>query len=1008
MPNHPDEKTFQRSVISFFKYNLKYEHKESPALFDEKLREGYTDFLLKPILKERLQAINREVSEEQIDEAIFEIEKITDNDLFLANKKFHELTVKGIDTYNKKSDSYQKVFLFDKNNPLNNHFLIAPEFRCKGSSPEAKSKQPDLVVFINGISISVIELKNPYGTQSASIARAFNQIRTYQNEVPELFITNAFNCISNNANNGVGTITSNLDRYVEFKDDSGSSSFKNHFGGLYAKKNLIKIIHDYIIFMSDGQKIIAGYHQFFAVEKIISKSLLVEKEKKSKVGTVWHTTGSGKSFIMVFYVKQLLEKLKPLVIILTDRIDLDDQLYNTFARSKEFLNVDLSLKQIRSRDNLIELLDKNKKSEIIFTTIQKFSRDEKNLTFEELSSRDDIYIIADEAHRSQYSLMEGFAKNLRLALPKAKFVGFTGTPIELEGKNTKLIFGDYIDKYVMSRAIKDKTIVPLHYEARLAQINLNRKELKEIDKESEEIFGLHEVEEKGKRYLKMEGIIGDEKRLRLMAGDFVAHFEKRFENIFGKAMFCCYSRKVAVTFHEILQGLKPDWFSKDDTRGRVKLVMSGSSSDEVNFQKHIRTKEGVKAIEKRFKNPDDDLNIVIVANMWLTGFDNPCLNTMYIDKPLKGHNLIQAISRVNRVYLNKESGLIVDYIGIGEFLKKALYHFSDSDRREIKTDTPEVIRKMMNHYELTKLCFASFDYSNYFKTIDKEVKNNIIRDGMDTVLDKDNKQVFLLNSLKLLKAYSLCPLSPEAKEIVDEINFFKIVRNGLAQIDRTPTTEKNTVDLAKLISELISRATQTKGVIDIYDFVGEDKPDISILSGEFLAGVQKLKQKNLAYELLKKVLNDTIKLIEKSNIVLGKKFREKLEELISNYQNRTIDSAEVIKEMLKLAKDINKNEADTKKLGLNEDEIKFYSAVAQINDEKEVMKVDVLKSLAKELVHTVRQNKTIDWEKRENTRARMRRIIKQLLKKYNYPPEELEGAGDLVIRQAEVYAEGLN
>ena len=1001
--SNPNEKTFQEILIDFFKSNLNYQYKKNGDLFEENLRENERDFLLKPILKRALQKINSDKTTDQIEKAIFEIEKIDETNLVLANKKFYQLITSGIDTYNEETKQYQKIFLFDFEKSDNNDFLIVDEFKFKGN----KKKRLDLVVFLNGIPISIIELKNPLA-EEVTIDKAYDQIKTYQENIKDLFLTNCFNSISNHLNNGVGTITSNLERYTEFKDETGNGSFENHFRGLYQKENLLKIIKYYLIFTREGHKIIASYHQFFCTEKIIQKSILVNEKKESQVGVVWHTTGSGKSFTMVFYTKQLLQKLKPLLIILTDRIDLDNQLFRTFSNCQEYLKVQENLKQITSRQDLIECLKNNKKSEIVFTTIQKFLKDEQKSKFEELSQREDIFIIVDEAHRSQYDTAEGLARHIRDALPRAKFLAFSGTPIELEKKNTKLIFGDYIDKYLMSRAVKDKTTVPISYEPRLAKIGFKREMIAKLDAKATELFAKTEITEKPKKeFLKMETVIGDEKRLKIIARDFIEHYQMRANHIFGKVMFCCFSRKVAVTFYEILQRDKPDWFSDDDKKGKVKLIFSGSASDQLDFQKHIRTKKELEAIEKRFKNEEDDLKIIIVVDMWLTGFDVPCLHTLYVDKPLQHHNLIQAISRVNRVYPGKESGgLVVDYIGIGYFLEKALAHFSDEDRVEIKIDFASVIEKMVEKYELSKSYFKDFAYRDFFKTDDKKRRLEIVRDGVNHILknEKDRKN-YLLNSLELLKAYSLCPLSDEAKERIDEINFFKWVRTGILQLEHTSKTISEKINLDLELSKLVSSSIETKGVIDVYDFVGIKKPQIEILSEDFFNEAKNIRQKHLAYELLKKVLNDKIKITTKGNLVLEKKFSEKLRDLVRRYQNRTIESAEIIEEFFELSKEISQNIEDKKKLGLNRDEVAFYDAVSQINNKEEIMKIEVLKELAKELVFKIRENKTIDWHKRETTRAKMRLVIKRLLTKYKYPPKGLERARELVIKQAEIFCE---
>ena len=995
-----NEKTFQESLISFFG-NLGYSHKTDDDLFEENLRQTKKDFLLRPILLESLKNINVRKTDDQINQAIFEIEKINNRDLILGNKKFNEFLQKGIDTFNKKTDSYEKIFLFDRNDPNNNNFLVVDEFKFSGSE---KNKRCDIVVFLNGIPISIIELKNPHD-ETVDIKSAFNQMQNYQRNIQDLFLTNCFNVISDYHNSGVGTITSPFERFIEFKDEIGEKSYENHFGGLFAKKNLIDIISNFLIFTSENKKIICAYHQFFCVNKIIKKSLLSVKERDSQVGVVWHTTGSGKSLTMTFYTKKLIDLFNPLIILLTDRIDLDNQLYETFDKASDYLNS--HPKKVNSREDLIQTLDNRQSGGIVFTTIQKFQKEKDKLRFDKLSERDDIFIIADEAHRSQYGTEKGNAKHIRDALPNAKLIGFSGTPIELENRNTKLIFGDYIDKYVMNRAVADKTTVKIFYESRLAKIGLKKEMFLKFDKRVDELFAEAGEEREGRKdFLKMESIIRNEERLRLIAKDFADHFKLRQTNVKEKAMFVCFSRKAAVDFFEILKGEYPGWFNADDKKGKVKLIMSGSSSDDKRFEQHVRSREKLREIEKRFKDEKDELEIVLVIDMWLTGFDVPCLCTLYVDRPLKEHGLIQAISRVNRVYKDKGSGLVVDYIGIGDYLKRAVNNFSNEDKEQVEYDFEKIIQKMIEKYELTKSYFKDYDYSEFLTSENYEKKLEIVRGGIDLISEnKDIKKRFLLNCFELTKAYSLCPLSDEAKEIVEEIVYFKAVRAGIKKFNKTSDNIVKEVDLDHELNKIVSQSIEAKGIIDIYELSGVKNPEISILSEEFFAEIRNAKYKNIAYELLKKVLTDEIKEITRGNIVLEKKFSEKLSELVMAYENKTIESAKVIEEMINLAKTVKDQVNEEEKLNLNEDEIKFYHAVAEVNGVEEVMGQDILKELAKELVFEIRRSRTVDWNLKKQTRAKMRILIKNLLKKYNYPPNDEEEARNLVLEQAKVFCE---
>lgn len=980
------EKDFQNCLVAFFKETLGYDYKKNSDLKNEYLRTKNNEYLLKPILQDFLR---KKYTENQIENALFEIEKTNKHNLEESNKAFFELLKNGIDVENEKTQLTEKIFIIDFKNPEKNHFLVVEELTFKG---QEKTKRCDLVVFINGLPISIIELKKD------NIKPAFHQIKNYQDQIPELFIANAFSSISDGFISKAGTITSLFNRYNAFKNQEGKEKYEYHFSGLYSKKNIIKILEHYVFFTNDNIKILANYHQFFAVEKLIQKSIKAYNENK-KVGTVWHTTGAGKSFTMVFYVKQLLQELKPLVIVLTDRVDLDGQLYTTFAKSKEFLGIEQALQKINSRKDLINKLKSNTKSDVIFTTIQKFSKEKQKLKFQELSKRQDIFVIVDEAHRTQYEFKNGFAKHIRDALPNAKFVAFTGTPLSFADKNTKTIFGEYVDMYTLSDAVKDKVTVPIFYEPRLAKIGLKEAYIPKLDAKAEELFEEAGVDnEKAQQRLKLESIIGAKKRLDLVAKDFVKHYEKRKDYINGKVMFCCYSRNVAIDFYEALGQQNKEY------QNQAKVIFSGASSDEKKYQKHLKTTQALKQAEKDFKNPENNFKIAIVVDMWQTGFDVPCLHTLYIDKPLKAHTLIQTISRVNRVYQGKDKGLIVDYIGIGAFFKEAIIQYSKEDQKQFLNEK-EIIKTLMDTYELTKSHFKDFDYQAFLKP-NTQNRWEIINDGMDFILGKEEKtkNYFLKNSLELIKTYYLIPLSEEAKKIVDEIHYFNEIRKGILKL-KNPKKGDSKIDIQRELNILVSKSLETEGVHNIYDVLGNENPQIDILDETFFEEIRKMKQKHFAYEVLKKIMNDKLKVVTHNNVALQKKFSEKLQNLIKQYQNKMLTSAEIIEEFYNLSKEMKEEMKKGKAMGLSEDEKKFYDAVACINDEKEIMKIPILKDLAKELFVKIRNNKSVDWQKKEQTRAKMRIMIKKLLKKYNYPPKGKEDALELVLKQTEVFLE---
>ncbi len=1007
------ESQVEEAAIEWFE-ELGYSYLAGPDIaFDGEnpMRQDYKDVILEDKLEDSLKKINPTIPLSSIKEAIKKLKIQSSPSLTINNKIFHKYITDGVDVEYKDKNRIKgdKVWLFDKKNLKNNDFCVVNQFTIV----EKNNRRPDLIVFVNGLPIVVIEFKNATDEKS-DIKSAYNQIQTYKNDIPTIFSYNAFTIISDGTFARAGTITADFDRFMSWKTIDGENitndfmQLETQIKGMFDREKLLEIIHHFILFQDDGEsikKILAAYHQYYATQKAVEKTKLATSSSGTKkIGVVWHTTGSGKSLTMTFYTgKIILELDNPTIVVLTDRNDLDEQLYNTFSLSSDLLRQ--IPQQAKSRTNLRELLSVESGG-IIFTTIQKFMPDEKGDTYPQLSNRRNIVVIADEAHRTQYDLIDGFAKNIRDALPNASFIGFTGTPIEGTDINTPAIFGDYIDVYDMTQSIQDKATVPIYYECRLAKIGLLKDQIPKIEEDFEELTESQELDSKQKlksKWSRLEALVGSNKRLKLVAKDILKHFDRRREDTGGKAMIVCMSRKICVELYDEIIKLKPEWHNEDNKKGKIKVIMSGSAADPQFMQDHIRNKEGREEIGKRLKNPKDELEIVIVRDMWLTGFDAPCIDTMYVDKPMKGHNLIQAISRVNRVFRNKSAGLIVDYLGIGDMLKKALGIYTQKDRQNIGIDTTEAIALMLEEHEILKEMFHGFDYKKYFKLKKSSELLQFLGQSANFILgvDKDSKKRYLRHTIRLKKAHSLCASSDEALNIAKEIEFMLGVRAILLKFDKHETGEKSLSTIDENLNQLISKAITSEEVVDIFAIAGIDKPDISILSDEFLQDVKSMSYKNLALELLQKLLNDEIKSKLRKNIVMEKKFSEMLEEAIMKYQNKTIETAKVIAELIEIAKQVREAHKRGEKLGLNEDELAFYEAL-EINDSAvKVMGDEILKTIALELTKTIRDSLTIDWDKKESVRAKMRVYIRRILRKYGYPPDLEKMAVETVMKQAE-------
>lgn len=944
------------------------------------------------------------------------------------------------------------AYIVDFENKDNNEFLVANQFTII----EKEERRPDLIVFINGIPLVAIELKSA-SDENVGTHNAYNQIQTYKRDIPSLFNYNAFCVISDGINAKAGTITSNEERFMNWRTIDGENieslavpQYEVLFKGMFEKDRLLDIIENFILFQEskeeekdlDGNKIgdkktiikiLAGYHQYFAVKKALSKT----KEATStngdrKIGVVWHTTGSGKSFTMVFYTALLVKKLNnPTIVVITDRNDLDDQLYTTFSKSEDLLRQTPKQADIRkltdeqkakqAKENtkeingLYDLLNDRESGGIIFTTIQKFKPESGEMP--SLTDRRNVIIIADEAHRSQYGLEAktdtktgevkyGYAKYLRDALPNASFIGFTGTPIESEDKSTPAVFGNYIDVYDMTRAVENEATVKIYYENRVIKLETDEVELKKIDEEFEEITEGQEYNEKEKnksKWSRLEAVIGSPNRIKKLAQDIVNHYEEKAKTIDGKALIVCMSRKICVDLYDAIIKLRPDWHSDDLDKGKIKIVMTGSAGDEERLQKHIGGKQRRDILSKRMKDNGDELKIVIVRDMWLTGFDVPSMHTMYIDKPMKGHNLIQAISRVNRVFKDKAGGVIVDYLGILESLKRALNEYTDNDRKNTGIDTSAAVMVMQEKLEILQNMMHGFDYSDYMGK-SQVARIRAITGGMNFILGKLEKEQkeFKQIAVELAKAHSLCAATTEGKECALEVSYFKAVKASLTKLQEKKVQKKSKKEIEERVNQMLQRSIISEEVIDVFDVMGMERPDISILSEEFLEEIKNIKYKNLAVEMLKKLLEGNIRTMERSNLVKSEKFSEKLKKALNKYRNQAITNVEVIEELLRMAKEMKEDAENEKDLGMNEDEIAFYYALTADDAVKQFMEDDVLKKIAHELTIAIRKNVTIDWSVRKSAQAGMRKIIKRLLKKYDYPPEQAKNALKTVMRQAEL------
>lgn len=982
-------------------------------------REPFGDVVLVGRLRDAIDRLNPSIPPEAREEALRKVLRPESPALVEQNRTFHWQLRDGVEIEYRRDDGSiagDRVRLVDFDHPENNDWLAVNQFTVIEGQ---HNRRPDVVVFLNGLPLAVIELKNAVD-EDADIWKAWNQLQTYKQQIPSLFHYNELLVVSDGTYARIGSLTANKEWFKPWRTIEGEEiaspvlELETLVRGVFAKDRLLKILRHFITFEADTDsdrvyKILAGYHQYHAVQEAVKATVQASSpEGDRRCGVVWHTQGSGKSFSMLFYAGQIIlhpAMNNPTLVVLTDRNDLDDQLFGQFQRCHELLRQEPI--QAESVKHLRELLNVASGG-VVFTTIQKFLPDERGGKFEKISGRENIIVIADEAHRSQYDMIDGLARNMRDGLPNASFIGFTGTPIEKNDANTRAVFGEYVSIYDIQRAVEDKATVPIFYESRIARLKLKEAELPRLDEEFEELTEGQEEERKQKlktKWAALEALVGNENRIKLIAKDLVEHFERRTEAMEGKAMVVCMSRRICVDLYNEIVALRPDWHDEDDAKGEIKIVMTGSASDDPDWQQHIRNKARRKNLASRFKDAKDSFKIVIVRDMWLTGFDAPCLHTMYVDKPMRGHGLMQAIARVNRVFKDKPGGLVVDYLGLADQLKHALAVYTESGGKGKTTiDTAEAVAALKEKHEICSDIMHGFDWSLWLTGSGSE-RLQLIPPAQEHVLEQeDGKGRFTKAVGDLSKAFALCAAHEDAMALRDDISFFQAVRAAL--VKSSGEESRSQEDLDHAVRQLVSKAVAAPGeVIDVFSAAGLKKPDISILSDEFLDEVKGIDHKNVAAELLRKLLQDEIKTRSKTNVVQSRAFSEMLQATMHKYHNRAIATQEIINELIKLAKDLREATKRGEDLGLNDDELAFYDALAMNESAIQAMGSEELKVIAAELVTRVRESVTIDWTVRDSARAKIRVMVRRILRKFGYPPDLQAEAVKTVLEQAEALCE---
>jgi type I restriction enzyme R subunit len=1038
------ESELETQAITWFQ-DTGWEFRHGPDIApdgDTPERADYRQVLLTARLLDTLRKLNPEIPENALEDALRRIAKPDHPSLLFNNRSFHEALLHGVPIEieiggEKRGD---RLRLIDFAQPERNRILIVNQFAVQGIK---QPRRPDLVIFVNGLPIAVIELKNLVSEQT-DIWSAFNQLQTYKEEIPDLFVFNEALVISDGLHARVGSLSSDRERFLPWRtirdqDDRPLLEFELEkvVRGFFSPELLLDYLRYFVLFEDTDAGIIkkiAAYHQFHAVREAVRVAVIAATRPKPepdlivdpratygqrvepgsrKGGIVWHTQGSGKSISILCFVAKLMQQPEmenPTVVVVTDRNDLDGQLYQTFVNARSLLRE--TPKQAEDREELRALLDGRPSGGIVFSTIQKFVPERDEERYPQLSSRTNIVVVADEAHRTQYGFRAvldkktgkykyGFAKHLRDALPNATFVGFTGTPVESDDKDTRAVFGDYVSIYDIQDAVEDGATVPIYYESRLAKLDINRLEIDRLNDEVEEVFEDEEDaalrEAQKTKWAALEKLVGADPRIKQVAQDIVKHFEDRNAVIEGKGMIVCMSREICVRLYDAIKELRPSWHDVDPMKGRIKVIMTGSAADVDLLRPHIYPASTKRQLEKRFKTPDDPLKLVIVRDMWLTGFDVPCLHTMYVDKPMRDHNLMQAIARVNRVFRDKEGGLVVDYIGIAAELRRALRNYTESrGKGEPAANVNDRLFALLKFMDIARGILHGFDYETY-----RTNPLKLLLPAANYILQQDDgKQRWFDAVLGITQAFSICGTLDEAAVLREEIAFFQAIKSVIA---KSTTSDKKLAEEKKnaVLKQILDNAVVSEGVEDIFKLAGLERPDIGILSDAFLDEVRRLPQRNFAVELLQKLLNDEIKSRSRTNVVLEKKFSERLQAALNRYRSRAIESAQIIEELIGMAKEFREAAKRGEKLGLNDSELAFYDALAENESAVRELGDDVLRKIALELTEKLRNSTSVDWQKRESVRARLRNLVRVTLRRYKYPPDKQDAAIRLVMEQAE-------
>lgn len=1002
---------------------------------DSPERTDYRQIILHDRLLNRLEDFNPHIPVASLEQVALQVSKPETPILIKNNKAFHQLLLEGVKVEYKDADGEEKtdyVRLIDFDNMAKNQFLVVNQYTIKGSKG---NRRPDVIVFVNGLPLAVLELKNP-ADSNADIWSAYQQLQTYKDEISDLFVFNEALVVSDGLNARVGSLTANKERYMPWRTIDNEKdrplfeyALETLVKGFFKPELFLDYIRHFILFEQDGDttiKKIAGYHQFHAVREAVKATVAATQKKgkdAGKAGVVWHTQGSGKSISMVCYAGKLLAQPgmnNPTIVVVTDRNDLDGQLYDTFGMAAETLKQ--TPVQAADRDDLREILASRQSGGIIFTTIQKFALQCDEAAHPVLSDRHNIVVVSDEAHRSQYGdkaklntrtgkYTFGYSKHMRDALPQASFIGFTGTPIDSGDKDTRAVFGDYVSIYDIQDAVDDGATVPIYYESRLAKLDINAADIEALNDDVEEIIedeeDLSTRENTKSKWAALEKLVGSAPRMEQVGKDLVGHFENRIETMPGKGMIVCMSREICVDMYDAIVAIKPEWHNEDPSKGAIKIVMTGAASDKEKLQPHIHNKETKKLFEKRFKDVNDPLQLVIVRDMWLTGFDAPNCHTMYIDKPMKGHNLMQAIARVNRVFKDKPGGLVVDYIGIASELKQALKTYTGSNGKGKPThDTHEAYAILQEKMDVVRGMLHGFDYSSYesnaLQLLPGAMNHILSLEGSNGELD--GKKRFLDVMAAISKAYTLCSTMDEVEGFKKEIAFLGAVKNAISKyttIDKRRTDEEKN----SALKQIIDNAIIAEGVDDIFNLVGLDKPNIGLLSPEFMEDVANLKEKNLAVDLLERLLRDEVKARMKTDVVSEKKYSDRIMETLRKYHNRAIETAQVIEELIAMAKEMAEDEKMAADSGLNPDEIAFYRALIQNESAVKKLGDNNLRELAKYVTMQLKKSTTVDWQVRDSVRAKLRNLVRRALRKWKYPPDKADEAIDLCLKQAEALSE---